>query len=202
MNRDRTAGKENAEQEKILEVVEMAPAKKPDDEEKRRRRRMRALRSFLFRLAALALVVYILLFHIVGLTTMPNGDMYPRLDAGDLLLFYRVDRNPKAQDIVVIEKTDTKQLFVLRVVACPGDRVEVTEERGLCVNGNMLAEPGIYQGTRPYEEGTDYPVLLEEGEFFVMADRRNGGMDSRYFGPVKLEEIKGIVITIMRRNNL
>ena len=44
MNRDRTAGKENAEQEKILEVVEMAPAKKPDDEEKRRRRRMRRVR--------------------------------------------------------------------------------------------------------------------------------------------------------------
>ena len=50
--------------------------------------------------------------------------------------------------------------------------------------------------------GMSHPVLLEEGEYFVMADRRNGGMDSRYFGPVKLEEIKGIVITIMRRNNL
>lgn len=30
--------------------------------------------------------------------------MVPRIDAGDLLLFYRIEKNPKAQDIVVIDK--------------------------------------------------------------------------------------------------
>ena len=55
--------------------------------EKQHRRRMRALRSFLLRLICLALVVYFLFFHLVGLTVMPSRDMYPRLDAGDLLLF-------------------------------------------------------------------------------------------------------------------
>ena len=72
--------------------------------QKRHRRRVRAVRSFLLRLFSLALVVYILVFHIVGIAIMPNGDMYPRLDAGDLLLFYRIDRNIKSQDIVVIDK--------------------------------------------------------------------------------------------------
>ena len=45
-------------------------------------------------------------------------------------------------------------------------------------------------------------MKLEEGEYFVMADLRNGGMDSRYFGPVSQDEIEGIVITLLRRNNL
>ena len=82
----------------------------PDAKEKaaakdrRHRRRMRELRFLLLRLGCLLLVIYILFFHLVGLTVMPGRDMYPRLDAGDLLLFYRIERNFKAQDIVVIDK--------------------------------------------------------------------------------------------------
>ena len=63
---------------------------KQAEQQKRRKRRLRALRSFLFRLIALALVVYVLFFHVVGLTVMSSGDMSPRLDAGDMLLFYRI----------------------------------------------------------------------------------------------------------------
>lgn len=198
--------------------------------EKRHRHRMRALRSFLLRLISLALVIYFLFFHLVGLTFMPNRDMYPRLDAGDLLLFYRIERNFKAQDIVVIDKQleeDTRtgeksvlrkvldwlgfrdpeapetQRFVCRIIAAPGDTVEVTDERGLSVNGNTVIENNIFYPTRPYEEGiTKYPVKLWDGEYFVMADQRNGGKDSRYFGVVEADEIQGIVITILRRNNL
>ena len=137
---------------------------------------------------------------------MPRRDMYPRLDAGDLLLYYRLEKSPKAQDIVVIEKTadsgEEPQRFVCRVVAAPGDSVDVSAEKGLCVNGNSMIENNIFYPTDAYENRTDYPVKLGEGEYFVMADRRNGGMDSRYFGPVKQEEIQGVVITILRRNNL
>ena len=197
--------------------------------EKRHRRRMRALRSFLLRLVCLVLVVYFLFFHLVGLTIMPSRDMYPRLDAGDLLLFYRLEQNYKAQDIVVIDKqteADTRtggqgffrralnwlgfrdpeapatQRFVCRVIAAPGDTVEVSEERGLAVNGNAVIETNIFYPTDAYENREEYPVKLADGEYFVMADRRNGGMDSRYFGIVKAEEIRGIVITVLRRNNL
>ncbi len=223
------------EEEAVQAVIIETP--KPDSEseaakQKRHRRRMRAFRSFLFRLLALLLVVYILVFHIVGLTMMPNGDMSPRLDAGDLLLFYRVDRKAKAQDIVVIDKKMTSgqgsetteepglirkalnwigfkdpnapptERYVCRVVACAGDIVDVTEEQGLIVNGNAVIEANIFHPTRPYEGRVEYPVKLEEGEYFVMADLRNGGMDSRYFGPVSQDEIEGIVITLLRRNNL
>lgn len=207
------------------EAKEKAAAK-----DRRRRRRVRALRSFLLRLVSLALVIYILFFHLVGLTFMPSRDMYPRLDAGDLLLFYRIERSFKAQDIVVIDKQtepDTRtgektfvrkaldwlgfrdpeapatQRFVCRVIAAPGDTVEITDERGLSVNGNAVIESNIFYPTKPYEEGiTEYPLKLQDGEYFVMADQRNGGMDSRYFGVVKADEIQGIVITILRRSNL
>lgn len=203
--------------------------------QKRHRRRVRAVRSFLLRLFSLALVVYILVFHIVGIAIMPNGDMYPRLDAGDLLLFYRIDRNIKSQDIVVIDKAVQEDYsavqaqpaeeptffrkalnwlgfkdpaapptrrFVGRVIACAGDTVNLSDEQGLIVNGNTLVEPNIFYPTKPYEGYMEYPVTLKPGEYFVLSDYRNGGADSRFYGPVKLEEIQGIVITVVRRNNL
>lgn len=192
----------------VTETAQERPAENEQDAalKKRHKRRMRALRSFLFRIIALAVVIYVLFFHIVGITFMPNRDMYPRLDAGDLLLYYRLEQNPKSQDIIVIEKAaesgSEKQRFVCRVVAAPGDTVEVSKENGLSVNGNPLIETGIFYPTEEYENRIEYPVKLADGEYFVMADRRNGGMDSRYFGPVYQDEIQGVVITILRRNNL
>ena len=188
--------------ENPVETVDKAAEKR-----KTHRRRMRALRSFLFRTAALAAVIYVLFWHVVGITMMPNRDMYPRLDAGDLLLYYRLEKNIKYQDIVVFDKAKESggktQQFVSRVIGAPGDTVEITEEHGLTVNGNTVIESNIFYPTRPYEEGiTEYPVKLGEGEYFVLADQRNGGMDSRYFGVIRQEEIRGIVITILRRNNL
>ena len=73
---------------------------------------------FVIRLVVFLAVVWILFFQIVGLTHMNSGDMYPRLDAGDLLLFYRLDKSVKAQDIIVINIYDNyataSDIFVIR----------------------------------------------------------------------------------------
>ena len=66
------------ETEPMTLVPDNAPppkSKKAEADEKRHKRRMQALRSFLFRLFALLLVIYVLLFHIVGIALMPNRDM-------------------------------------------------------------------------------------------------------------------------------
>ena len=162
---------------------------------------------FLIRLVVFLAVVWILFFQIVGLTHMNSGDMYPRLDAGDLLLFYRLDKDVKAQDIIVINKVTPesegrKELFICRVVAVAGDTVEITEDQRLLVNGNSMVESNIFYSTPAYEGYTQYPIVLQKGQCFVLADSRMGGNDSRWFGPVNQKEILGTVITVIRRNNL
>lgn len=218
------------ENENILAAAGTAAEKK----RKKKGKFLRAVRSFLLRWASFLLVLYILFFHLVGLTVMRTGDMYPRMDAGDLVLFYRLDRSWKAQDIVVIDKAvhsdyssmemETRdkawwrkaldflkvpdpedppvKQFICRVVAAPGDTVEITEDQRLIINGNAVIESGIFYTTSAYVGYTEYPVRLGVDEYFVMADFRNGGVDSRFFGPVRKEEILGTVITILRRNNL
>lgn len=181
--------------------------------QKQRQRKAKALRSLLIRTTLLVVILYVLLFHIVGLTAMKNGDMSPKIETGDLLLYYRLESRIKSQDVVILEKavnkdmtaaqTETgKQQYVCRVVACPGDVVDLTNETGLTINGNAVVETGIYFQTKPYEGYVEYPVTLGENEYFVLADYRNGGVDSRFFGPVTSNEIKGVLITLMRRNSL
>jgi len=156
----------------------------------------------------LILVLWILLFKVIGLTHMPSADMYPRVDAGDLVMFYRLDKDFKAQQLVVIQKEVTvdgvtsKQLFICRVVAAHGDTVQITDGERLVVNGNTVIESNIFYPTPRYEDHVNYPLTLADDEVFVLADSRNGGTDSRYFGPVKKSEILGSVVLIVRRTNL
>ncbi len=162
---------------------------------------------FFLRLILFIVVVWVLFFKVIGITHMPNGGMYPRIDAGDMVLFYRIDKDVRAQDVIVLEKVTPesngkKQQFVLRVVAVGGDTVEVTENGHLVVNGNAMIERNIFYSTPRYEGYLEYPVKLGKDECFVLADSRESGADSRFFGPVNKSEIKGTVITILRRNNL
>ena len=173
------------------------------------RREEKSVKNYQFlvlRLILILAVIWVLFFVIVGVTHMPTTDMYPRIDAGDFVLFYRLDRDVKAQDIIVLEKEvpslEGKHPFICRVVAVAGDTVEITEDSHLIINGNTVVEPNIFYATSRYEGYTEYPLTLQEGECFVLADSRNGGTDSRFFGPVTRDEIDGTVITIVRRNNL
>ena len=37
---------------------------------------------------------------------------------------------------------------------------------------------------------------------FLLVDMREGGEDSRYFGPVSRDEIDGLIIEVLRRNDI
>ena len=204
------------------------------------KRHMRALRDLIIRIVSFALVIYVLFFHLVGITVMPTADMYPRIDHGDLVLFYRLERDIHAQDIIVFRKptasleasyaqeevTETVRreksfirkaldwlgfvdpadppmsVFICRVVAGPGDTVEIGEGDRLIINGNSMNETNIFYSTPQYGSFVEYPYTVGEGQYFVLADSRSGGADSRFFGAVSGDEILGTVISILRRNNL
>ena len=61
---------------------------------RRSERSVRDYQYFLLRLIILMVLMWVLFFKLIGVIRMPTGDMYPRIDAGDLVMFYRLDTQP------------------------------------------------------------------------------------------------------------
>ena len=156
--------------------------------------------SFFSKLIMMVLLLWILFGVLFGITPMQNNDMSPRISAGDLLLYYRLEDTLRTNDVVVFEK-DGKE-YTGRIMGKGGESVEITEDAQLKVNGSTVIETNIFYDTPRYGDEITYPVELAENEYFILCDYRNGARDSRYFGSVKRDEIKGKVITILRRSNL
>lgn len=142
-----------------------------------------------------ALFIMVFLF-IFGIARCCDNSMSPSFKNGDLAIYYRLQKEYQVSDVVVLKKDGEEQLR--RVIAKPGDQVDITED-GLKVNGYLQQEDAIYTETLPYIEGITFPIILGQGEYFVLGDNRTIAKDSRIYGVVKQEEIKGTILTLLRR---
>ena len=158
------------------------------------------IRIFLTRLLVLTATCWLLFGVIFGITPMKNNDMFPKISAGDVLFYYRLEHNLVSGDVVVFEKEGVQ--YTGRIVAKGGESVLITKDEELEVNGSIVIENDIFYDTPQYESEVNYPVKLKSDEYFVLEDQREGAKDSRTFGAVKKDEIKGKVITALRRSNL
>ncbi|EGT5619432.1 signal peptidase I [Clostridium perfringens] len=136
---------------------------------------------------------------IFGIFRCNNNMMSPAYKDGDLAIYYRLQKDYKPSDTVIVEKDGEKQ--IRRIIAKAGDTVDITD-KGLKINGYLQQENNIYTETLPYKEGIQFPITLGEGEYFVLADNRTNAKDSRIYGIVKEKEIKGLIITLIRRRGL
>ena len=177
-----------------------AKQKKGQPAERRAMTGREIIQSFLIRLVTFVVLVWVLFGVVFGITPMANADMQPAISAGDLMLYYRMERKLNSDDVVVF-KVDGKQ-YTGRIVAKSGDTVEITSDSQLKVNGSIVVENDIFYSTPQYDTDVTYPLTLGEGEYFILCDSREGAKDSRYFGAVSKKEIKGKVITIIRRSGI
>ena len=146
------------------------------------------------------LVVFLLVFRLI----VVSGDsMYDTLVDGDYLLllsntFYR---EPEHGDIVVISKHsyDNGAPIVKRVIASEGQTVDIDFIQGIVyVDGLALEEDYIYSPTTVYE-GVNFPVVVDEGGYFVLGDNRGVSKDSRSpeIGMVDQREILGKALFLL-----
>ena len=114
-------------------------------------KRKDSIKTFFIRLVFFVIFVWILFGVVFGIRVMKNDDMMPRISAGDILLFYRLNTIYRQDDVVVFTIDGTH--YAGRIVAQGGDTVEVTPEAALKVNGNLIIESNIYFETPQYEGG-------------------------------------------------
>ena len=144
-------------------------------------------------LVAFALVFGFVRPFVLEAFYIPSESMVPTLEIGDRVFVNKfVYRfwGPERGDIVVFRSVEGgDEDLIKRVVGLPGDRV--TSRRGtLRINGEAQEEPYLNDSGRPDREIYG-PTRVPEGEVFVMGDNRNNSADSRFFGPVPMENIEG-----------
>jgi signal peptidase I len=153
---------------------------------------------------------------------IPTGSMEPNLLIGDHLLVNKFVFAPtlssaerallpaadiRRGDIVVFKyPEDPERDFIKRVIGLPGETLELRERR-ILVNGRAIDEPYAHYLTRPQGfTGVDGasddvrvrygPVVVPAGSVFVMGDNRDNSQDSRYWGFLPKENIKGKALLI------
>lgn len=101
---------------------------------------------------------------------------------------------PARGDVIVFRfPGDEEKDYIKRVVGIPGDRIEL-RNRGLWINGALVAEPYVqYTDSAIQGHPRDNLSLLTvpPESYFVMGDNRDNSLDSRFWGFVKLDKIKG-----------
>ena len=116
--------------------------------------------------------------------------MQPLLEPGERILVnklaYRTG-DVERGDVVVLRGPDGRTL-VKRVAGLPGERVEIVAGR-LLVDGFEITEPYVTAEHRSRESAPARD--LGEGEYFVLGDNRGASLDSRTFGPVRRERLRG-----------
>ena len=174
-----------------------------------------------------ALVAMGLALFAVDFPRPSSDDMAPGIRKGDLLLACRACGKPKRGDVVLFTSPDNGPLSVRRVVAVPGDRVEVHSGEML-VNGKPLDDSDagtvkladidpVSSQPRPFSLAVEtsgnheYKVIRDLGvvssgdrapetlhdAYFVAADRRTLVRDSRDYGPVPRGSIRSIVLRVL-----
>lgn len=152
----------------------------------------------LLKIAVFIILLVIMFLFVFGIYRCGDDMMSPAFKNGDLAIYYRLQKEYQSSDTVVLEKEG--ELQIRRIVAASGDVIEMTTE-GLKINGYLQQEPEIGMETLPYTEGISYPLTLGEDEYFVLGDHRIDAKDSRLYGTVSEQEIKGTVITLLRHRD-
>ena len=133
---------------------------------------------------------------IFNTTYVLGNSMYPTLHERDRLFANKIPlyfSGPDRGDIVVLEAPDhPNKDYIKRVIGIGGDTVAIIDGK-VYLNGELLEEDYIEKGAYTHVYSENY-WEVPEGYVFVLGDNREEGAskDSRYFGCVPLESIKGI----------
>ena len=169
--------------------------------QRRQRTILRKIRDSDLRKAAFGAIFLVFLFQCVfGMTFEYGSDMKPAISDKDLLLYYRLQDSYTGGDVVVYEKQGVE--MVGRIAAVPGETVEITKDGQLVINGYTQADIDQKDVYNSGDESGTGKVQLKSQEYYILNDDHSVFKDSRVLGAVSRKEIRGLVITVIRRRNI
>ena len=168
----------------------------------------KVLLEYLEALAVALILAFVIRTFVVQAFKIPSGSMLDTLLIGDHLLVNKflygtripfTDKvimpleDPQRGDVIVFEfPEDTSKDFIKRSIGPPGDVVEM-KDKALYRNGEKLVEPYIKHTDPSAQQRRDNfgPITVPAGKYFVMGDNRDESYDSRFWGFVDKDKIRG-----------
>ena len=158
--------------------------------------------------AALVLLAFVIAMGVRWLLVepyrIPTGSMLPTIQIDDHILIYKLGMHfgstPNQQDVIVFyDPTDAFPNLVKRVVATEGQVIDLINGQ-VVVDGEVLYEPYVLNNapTEPLmpdinlDDPLYYPFTVPAGYVFVLGDNRQRSSDSRAFGPIPVDDVKGV----------
>ena len=150
-------------------------------------------------LVAIVLAIFIRTFFVQAFK-IPTGSMRDTLLEGDRILvnklIYRF-KEPERGDIIVFRyPLDPSRDFIKRLIAVGGETVEI-RNYDVYIDGSLLTEPHFIRQNRYYNRN-DWPfgkvgqrIEVPEDHYFVLGDNSKHSSDSRFWGFVPKEEVRG-----------
>ena len=139
--------------------------------------------------AAVAVLVAVLFLPVLRIY---GKSMRGTLDNGDIVVSVK-SSNMKTGDVIAFYYNNN--ILVKRVIAGPGDWVDIDQDGNVFVNNERLNEP--YLDDKAYgETNIELPYQVPDGRIFVMGDNRSVSIDSRNtsIGCVSEEQIVGKIV--------
>lgn len=135
------------------------------------------------------IVVAVILIRtfIITPVRVDGTSMNKTLENNDLLLLYRLAKIDR-YDIVVLDEELDNEVIIKRVIGLPGETVEIKNDK-IYINDEEIEDNNSYGPTSDYEK-----ITLKDDEYFLLGDNRLISKDSRYFGAIKKDSIKGVTI--------
>ena len=165
------------------------------DVQKKKKKRIHPLVKLLIKIAVLGVIVFIVLTYVLGFYRMTGNNMFPFVKDGDLCIVYKLEEYTTGD--VVAYRDDEDKVKIGRIVAVSGQSVDFPKEGGYTVDGYQPAEEITYQTFGA--DGIKYPVEVKKNEFFIMNDFRSDTDDSRQIGSIKVSDIRGKLLFLIRR---
>lgn len=187
------------EQQAWTEEPQVRKSRRELRHEREREKRKRGFFEYIVILIlAFVLVFGVIKPFIVEAFRVPSESMLPTLEVRDRFLankfIYRFT-GPERGDIVVFQAVEENaagefDILVKRVAGLPGDTVQV-QGGTLLVNGEPQNEPYLNTDVIPDVNSPYGPTKVPEGTFFALGDNRGNSLDSRFYGFVPMENLKG-----------
>lgn len=166
---------------------------------KKRQKRLKrhAVYGQTFRGAVSLLVVVAAISVLVATLWMPvlqiyGSSMAPTLEAGQIVVSVK-KHQWKTGEIVAFWHGN--KLLIKRVIAGPGQWVDINEDGAVTVDGQVLSEPYITELSSGNCD-IELPHQVPESHWFLMGDNRETSVDSRstLIGDISSEQIEGQII--------